>query len=241
MSTTRTKAEFSLKNFRSRVASEGLATPNRFEIELQVPPAIASVFGRTELEIVTMFCESASLPPQIVGVRPQRLYGPTIYKPFGVEYGGEGIPLSFYVDRKMNVKAFFDSWISKIVDPYQYFVYYRRQYAVTMRIYQLDNQNNVTYGVEMDDVFPRSVTLMDLNSSTQNQVHRLNVNFTYRKWKPLHNLTSRVPYPALFDEREDPRVVRNTPTPQGSFNSTAYGEDTGGVPTQTINELFSPF
>jgi hypothetical protein len=150
------------------------------------------------METINLFCEAASLPPQIVGVKAQRLYGPTIYKPFGVEFGGEGIPLTFYTDRRMNVKAFFDAWVSKIIDPYQFFVYYREEYAVDMRIFQLDDQNNVTYAVKIIDCFPRSVTLMELNSGNQNQVHKVNVNFAYRRWIPEnHDLLARVPYPVV--------------------------------------------
>lgn len=192
------KSNFSLKEFRARVETQGLAKPTRFEVEIPCPRALTSVFGRTELETINLFCEAASLPPQILGLKAQRLYGPTIYKPFGVEYGGEGIPLTFYADRRMNVKAFFDAWVSKIVDPIQYFVYYRDEYAVDMNIYQLDDQNNVTYGVKIFDCFPRSVTLMELNSGNQNQVHKVNVNFAYRRWRAIqHELISKVPYPAV--------------------------------------------
>jgi hypothetical protein len=36
--------------------------------------------------------------------------------------------------------------------------------------------------VELIEAFPRSVAMMELNNSTQNQVHKLNVTFAYRKW-----------------------------------------------------------
>lgn len=184
-------SNFSLKNFKAKVASEGLARPTRFEVEIYPPNAMSSVYGRRETETVNLFCEITSLPPYIVGVRPQRLYGPTIYRPFGAEYGGEGISMTFYLDRSMNVKSFFDTWIEQIVNPNTYHVSYSQSYSTSMLIWQLDEQNKTTYGARLDDAFPRSIVPIELNSSNQNSIHRMVVNFAYRKWTPIHDLSDR--------------------------------------------------
>jgi hypothetical protein len=200
-------ANFSLDRFKAEISQKGLARTNRFEIDMPIPPALIGYYFSKDIQMVNILCEQASFPPQIIGVRPQRIYGPLYQRPFGVEYGGEGIPMTFLVDRSMDVKAFFDSWISKVIDPFQFFAYYPREYSVKIRVNQLDEQENVTYAVELEDAFPRSVTLMEVNNATQNQFHRINVNFAYRKWSPAHSKTNRVRYPRLFSRASDKVTV----------------------------------
>jgi hypothetical protein len=83
----------------------------------------------------------------------------------------------------MQVKKFFDEWTAKVVDPDTGLVGYQEEYTTTIRLRQLDEQDTVTYGIELTEAFPRSVNLLELNNSAQNQTHRLNVLFAYRYWK----------------------------------------------------------
>lgn len=188
---------FSLENFKTEVARRNLARPTRFEALVPVPPALSSVFTAQENRLVSLFCESTAFPPQIIGVRQQRIYGPLYPRPFGVEYGGEGLPMSFYLDQQMDVKAFFDAWITKIVDPKQYFVYYPKEYSVNITLYQLNERNSSTYSVIIENAFPRSITLVELNHGNQNQISRLNVVFAFRRWKAVHPSLDNIKYPQV--------------------------------------------
>jgi len=231
-------AMFSLRNFQSEVARRNLARPTRFEVMIPVPTALNEAFNSQENKLISLFCESTALPPQIIGVRQQRLYGPVFQRPFGVEYGGEGLPMTFYLDQQMDIKAFFDAWISKIVDPKQFFVYYPSSYSVDIALYQLNEQNNSTYSVILESAFPRSVTLVELSHSNQNQVSRLNVNFAFRKWRANHRSLARMRYPAVDQPTSGVTVFRvNNPT----VTETQIPSDTGGVPTQSIGDLLGPF
>ena len=79
-----------------------------------------------------------------------------------------------------------------IIHPYEYYVHYQRTYVTSITISQLDENNEETYGVLLVDAFPRSVSMLDLNSSTQNSSHRLNVSFAYRKWWPHHPAIDKI-------------------------------------------------
>jgi len=202
-------ANFSLREFKSDVMARGLARPTRFEVEIPIPASLANRFNG-QLRLINLYCDSATLPPSIIGVRPQRIYGPVYQRPFGIEYGGEGITLSFLLDQQMDLKAFFDAWIQKVVDPLSYNVYYRSDYAVdNLKIMQLNEQNQIVYTVSLQDVFPRSLVPVELNYGNQNQISKLLVNFAYRSWTAKHRLlrtkekrgTSEVQIPEEFSER----------------------------------------
>lgn len=191
-------ANFSLKNFRTEVGRRGLAKPSRFEAQFNVPAGLGPGYSNItadDARLVSLFCEVSGLPQQSVGIRNQRIYGPVYPRPFGVEYGGDGLTMTFLIDQSMNIKGFFDAWISKIVDPFQYFVYYFNTYKTDITISQLDEKHNYVYTVVLEDAFPRNVALVEVNHGTQNQVHKLNVTFVYRRWKPIHRITSGVYYP----------------------------------------------
>ena len=176
------KANFNLTQFIGAVREDSLARVNRFEVFINAP---STLLGKNIANsgAVSLYCEMASLPPVNISTKSFKIFGPTYQRPFGAEYGGEGISLTFHVDRDMQVKKFFDEWAAKVVDPDTGFVGYQEEYISTIRLRQLDEQDNVTYEIELSEAFPRSVNLLELNNSAQNQTHRLNVLFAYRYWK----------------------------------------------------------
>lgn len=173
----------SLDKFKAEVRSKGLARPNRFEVNILLPSGLANTSLSNEgARLVSLFCESASLPTQTLSVKQQRILGPAYQRPVGIDYGGEGIPMTFIVDQQMEVKSFFDNWISKVINPNEYYVNYESDYAASIKIDQLNEKDEIMYSVELIDAFPRSVAMMELNNTSQNQIHKLNVTFAYRKW-----------------------------------------------------------
>lgn len=179
-------AHFNLQNFQSLVLGQGLARTNRFEVFIDPPKVLApgAVSILQQNQKVSLLCEQASFPQLNINTKSYRIYGPAYQRPVTSEYGGEGIPLTFHVDRNMEVKKFFDSWMTSIVSDNNYTVSYKESYvSQSVEIKQLDEADNYTYGVRLIDAFPRSMNLMELNNGAQNQTHRLTVLFAYRKWE----------------------------------------------------------
>ena len=176
------KSSFNLSLFLSAIREDSLARVNRVEVMIPSPRGMSDV-NRSYADFTSLYCEMASLPPVNISTKSFKIFGPTYQRPFGAEYGGEGISLTFHVDRDMNVKKFFDDWTSIVVDPDSGLVNYQENYTSTITLKQLDEQENITYELELYEAFPRSSNLLELNNSAQNQTHRLNVLFAYRYWK----------------------------------------------------------
>ena len=176
------KSSFNLSLFLSAIREDSLARVNRFEVMIPPPRGMSDV-NRSYADFTSLYCEMASLPPVNISTKSFKIFGPTYQRPFGAEYGGEGISLTFHVDRDMNIKKFFDDWTSIVVDPDSGLVNYQENYTSTITLKQLDEQENITYELELYEAFPRSSNLLELNNSAQNQTHRLNVLFAYRYWK----------------------------------------------------------
>jgi len=176
------KANFNLSLFLSAIREDSLARVNRFEVMIPAPLGMSNL-NKSYADFTSLYCEMASLPPVNISTKSFKIFGPTYQRPFGAEYGGEGVSLTFHIDRDMNVKKFFDEWTAVVVDPDSGLVNYQENYISTITLRQLDEQENVTYELELYEAFPRSVNLLELNNSAQNQTHRLNVLFAYRYWK----------------------------------------------------------
>ena len=186
------KSNFNLSLFLSAIREDSLARVNRFEVMITPPKGMSDV-NRSWADFTSLYCEMASLPPVNISTKSFKIFGPTYQRPFGAEYGGEGVSLTFHVDRDMNIKKFFDEWTAVVVDPDSGLVNYQENYISTINLRQLDEQENVTYELELYEAFPRSVNLLELNNSAQNQTHRLNVLFAYRYWKDTSREFQTIP------------------------------------------------
>jgi len=102
--------------------------------------------------------------------------------PVGMEFNGEGITMTFYVDKNLEIKKYFETWLYSIVNPNSFNVRYQNEYVCTITIYQLDETDKRKYAVSLIDAFPKAIGQLDLNSGASNQIHRLTVIFTYRQW-----------------------------------------------------------
>ena len=174
-------AYFSLENFKASVLGEGLAKTNRFEVRIIPPSGFDDAY--TYSKKVSLYCETASFPLLNINTKPHRIYGPVFQRPVTSEYGGEGIPLTFHLDQKMDVKVYFENWIQNIVNRNTYNVAYQDDYTGEIELYQLNDIEEITYGIKLIEAFPRSMNLLELNNAAQNQTHRLTVLFAYRKWE----------------------------------------------------------
>ena len=199
----------SLERFISQVNTRGLAKTNLFKVEINTPPCIATHPVGSIPELLNIFCQSANFPATNIGVKELKIAGPTYKIPYSIDYGGEGIALTFLVDRKMDVKGYFDLWMANIIDPYEFNTFYNEgisAYTTDIYIRQItETKSRIAdvqfttdtkdikdkYYVKLEDAFPRNIGMIELDSTAQNSVHKLTVNFAYRKVLFYNDIYSR--------------------------------------------------
>lgn len=182
-------ADFNVQEFQTKVFVDGLAEPSKFEMMISPPRVLAREINLTKT--VSLLTEISNFPPLNIMVRTMNLYGPQHQRPVSMDFGGDGLAASFYLDRQMQVKRFFDTWMASIVNAGTHNVAYQSDYITEMTIRQLSDGGNQdprgsterpTYAVTLQEAFPRSMNLVDLNTGAQNQTSRLTVVFAFRKW-----------------------------------------------------------
>jgi len=205
------KAKYKLDDILAEVGGRGMAKANRYEVFITAPPCLytytvtATASQRTTggryrtqnminhdgvAKRISVFCESASLPPTRIITTRQQIFGPPSFHPIGADYGGDNLSLTFALDKWYTVKEFFDIWVDSIVGRDDGLVAYASEYlSQGMTISQLDEEDRSHYTAVFEDVFPIAVNPIQLDNGMSNTVSKMSVTFCYRRWRSISMTT----------------------------------------------------
>ncbi len=191
--------------FISRLKSIGLAQPTRFRVIINPPQvnvgqvpvtiggnpvlanlvrnAIGGSIGGGDARVLALLCEATTMPGKQILTTERAVYGPTFRMPYGQIFAEW--PATFNVDNMMYPKTLFEQWHDLIIDPNTFDVNFYKNYVTDIEIYQLDKRDVAIHGVKLYDAYPVTVNDLELNHGAQDSVHKLNVSFAYRYWKPI--------------------------------------------------------
>lgn len=158
----------------------GLARTSHFAVSFVMPKCLdASRFGKDVLEKVLLFCEQTQLPGLNVATTPIRTWGETREMPYERMY--EPITFTFYVDKEMKVKLFFDQWITSIQDNQTRHMNFYENYIVDVNVEVYDVADNSRYKATLFEAYPKTISAVEMNYGGKD-VMRVQVTFAYRYW-----------------------------------------------------------
>ena len=145
-------AQFSVADFSSKIATNGLASPNKFEVIFRSIPG----HGSNDLKQMNLMCDQASLAGRDVqavldlqyGIRRQVVYNAPAYTP---------LSLSWLCTDTMDEKRILDEWNDKCVSVAGGFnVEYYNNYIGELDIYVLDRSGKErTYHMHYHEIYPK--------------------------------------------------------------------------------------
>ena len=172
-------AQFNVSHFSSKIAANGLASPNKFEVQFRAIPGQ----GSKDLMQLNLMCDQVSLAGRDVqavldlqyGIRRQVVYNAPAYTP---------LSLSFLCTDKMDEKRILDEWNNRCVSVGGGFnVAYYNDYIGELDVYVLDRSGkNRTYHMHYHEVYPKTVTAVELNHGTTNATLRVTAEIQYAFW-----------------------------------------------------------
>ena len=101
------------------------------------------------------------------------------------DYAGT-IAASFYLDSHLRERHYFEQWQKMAVSTTTHKANYYNDYIGSMEIFQLDTNNEITYGIKATEVYPSTIGGIEYSYDSANQVATQAVSFEYRQW---YNLT----------------------------------------------------
>lgn len=168
---------FTISEFRAAFP-EGLARPNLWD---------ATIFVRNNGTLPPNFtfrCEKADIPGRTVATIDDVGSGPALKIPYDVNYNDAEITIicgNDFTERK-----FFEKWIDSIVLPFDNvhagLIKYYDNYAKGNKLYirQISEAGRTLLEYTLHDIYPISISPMNLSWEESNTYQRFNVTLNYR-------------------------------------------------------------
>jgi len=184
-----------IANFMSTSALEALFNlPNA--IFGTITDTIGSAMGQSPLganstlsRYLALQCEAAELPGRTIMTHEAKVYGPTYKVPYQTQYGDGTMTLTFICTNEFWERKLFDRWLEAINPSDTNNVRFPKdeatRYMTPIKVIQYDDFIKQIYAVELMDAYPVGISSQALSWSDDN-FHRLQVQFAYQKYKPVY-------------------------------------------------------
>ena len=178
----------------------GFARPSRYEIIITPPSPdrfysnprnfanrLDTLGGLSEtLRQTSLACESISFPGRNIDTTTDtNIYGPSREIASGFSFAE--VSATFRCSKDMREKRYFESWQRLSYDTVSWSMQYYEDYIGAVQIFQLDEEDNRVYGVELVEAFPKTIGAQTLDYSSTGEIHKLPVTFSYRWWKNIED------------------------------------------------------
>jgi hypothetical protein len=139
---------------------------------------------------VGMMCQQITMPSRDIATAENRQYGPGRLMPYAYKFSGS-VEASFYGDKFLRQRAFFETWQKKIMDINTHHMEYYDDYVGSMDIFQLgsfdaeNDRDRVTYAVRLYEVYPQTIGSYDYSYGATNTQVNVPITLNFRTWKNL--------------------------------------------------------
>jgi hypothetical protein len=139
-----------------------------------------------------MLCRSCSLPGRSINTLefPREGYKNQIKYPYS--YVNEDVNFNFMLTNDYYMKKVFDNWQALVLDQSNHTIPYKKAYTSDVIIQQLDQDNNVVFGVKLFNAYPTAINSIALDNNQSDAIQELQVTMTYDDFAPEGALSSIV-------------------------------------------------
>jgi len=154
-----------------------------------------STYGRQ----VNINCDSVTMPRKQMAAQDVQ-YGSEPVRSMVQTHEFPGIiQASFYADKYMRERQFFEAWQKMCVGEHTHKAKYYDDYIGKMHIYQLGSDNEVnrdmpTYAVEAMEVYPSTIGDVEYGYGKVNELVKINIGFAYKYWRNMGSSTSALSF-----------------------------------------------
>ena len=176
--------------------SNGLASPNRFSVELPdisrmtSPNALRDVLAPVGMENISILCTSAQIPGKQLNVMSREVGIGTKSVANGQVF--TAVNLSFYLTNEYEIRKYFQYWMNCVISQDEndaMYAGYYNNYVKDVVIHQLSRgselESESIYSVQLVNAFPTQMELLQLNNQAQTTAMEMTVSLAYKTYKIL--------------------------------------------------------
>ncbi len=134
---------------------------------------------------VQAFCSAITMPSREAVQKEIRHNGPT--RKFVYDYTSPEITATFYSDKFMRERSFFEMWQKAAFSNSTHNMNYYNDYVAPLDIFALgqfasrQERDDITYGVRLFECYPKTISDVSF-SHAANEIQTFTVTFSYRYW-----------------------------------------------------------
>lgn len=151
----------------------GFARSNRFEINYEP----LNRFDRD----ARFSIESITLPGRTIATDEISMHKQAIKMPY--TFIDDPVTVTFLLTQDYGVKKVFDEELAKVFNSDTYRIGYKDDYSNSLTIAQLDRRDHRRYTLELEKAYPIQVGAIELSNAAENEIARLQVTFSYEKFR----------------------------------------------------------
>ena len=198
--------ETTVGRFMANIAQgEGFARPTRYLVRIFLPNklkidsrdddggvisgGINTIGGQDLARNVGMMCNSIEMPSRTIASKAHQIYGPKREMPYAYTFG-DTIEATFYADKFLRQRAFFETWQKLVFDINSHNLNYYDDYVSQIDILQLgqysaeQDRDRIVYGVRLYEVYPKILGSIEYTYGAEGIVE-VPITFQYRYWRNL--------------------------------------------------------
>jgi hypothetical protein len=158
--------------------------PNQYEVQILPPPG--KLQGH-DFRSISLKAESVLMPGRSVQTQPKsadQLYGPTRELITGPTYADE-VTMTIQSPNGLDERMMLEKWQELSFSNNTYDVAYYNEYVGTLNIHLLDMNDRKTFGLQLKECFPKTITGVNLAYGPNTEIIKTNVAWTFREWTNL--------------------------------------------------------
>ena len=100
----------------------------------------------------------------------------------------------------------------KRLHPDTYNINYYKEYVGSVEIYQLNEQDERTYGCKLEEVFPKTVAAIAYGHGSSNTINKVSVEFAYRYWRNIATEPKKAALESTLQDILKNSILKNVQT-----------------------------
>lgn len=132
---------------------------------------------------MAMMCTTAVMPGRQLNVSEHKHENYAIGIPVSQNY----TPVSFGFTLSQNLKErrFFELWQDVVVNISDGTMNFYSEYVADVKMYQLDKNNEITYGVRLVECYPTALSDVSYTYAANNETLNMSVTLSYKYWENI--------------------------------------------------------
>lgn len=168
-----------IEQLKNALRGNPLLRTNQYEVFVNGPQCLGS--NTSDL----FWAQAVTIPGRALSTKEVRTFGPQRDMPYERLYSGD-LDITFVSQKGENIRAYFEKWMDCVIDPFENTLTNSRDnYIGGLEIDMLLENGEVTSQYAIFEVFPKTISPVNLSYTSVNEYMTFTVSFSFREYEHI--------------------------------------------------------